>query len=384
MTTFIVLVDIKNIDLFWTASVSAALLAGGTASFYMAALNRFAAASPEPIYLSGVYAGQGAAGAVIAFASFLTIAAGPLAPEFCEHEGPANESNGRVVRNSLRLSLKDEECDPFRVDWSAFAYFAFVSVTLGLCICGFLRLKQSQQGRKRLRGRGSDGSFGCDSLGLADEGNGRDSMQALIEGHVDDISMRRGDGETNGSGGVVEIESYRVGTVIAETKATLVGIFLVFAVTLAVFPSFTAISTSQFKCQPSASRAANDLFVPLLFLAFNMFDLFGRLVAGVYPSENAGRLFWLASLRVLMIPFFFMTRVNGESEAWLSWDGFPFVLMILLGGTNGYLATCIMVVGPRTLPNGNGRDLASTLHLFALTIGLLAGATLSLGLIKLV
>ena len=370
-TTLLVLINLSSVTLFWLASVLASLLAGATVSFYMAALNRFAAASPDPLHLSAVYTGQGVAGAVVSFASFLTIAAAPLAPDFCMKGGGA--SHNRTEGDT------GGDCDAFRVDWSAFSYFAFVCITLALCMCGFLQLKQSRRGSKRRSG--SAGNFSCDSLGLELEGEAAgDSSQALIEAQVGQLSP----GEVGNDEPAMVRQRYSAIAVMRETKLTLGGVFLVFAVTLAVFPSFTAISTSEFKCQPNSSRAANDLFVPLLFLAFNVFDLLGRVVASAYPLENAKLLFWSSAARILMIPFFFMTRVNGEAQAWLSWDGFPFLLLIVLGATNGYLATCIMVVGPRTLPNGYGRDLSSTLHLFALTIGLLAGATLSLGLIKLV
>lgn len=65
--------------------------------------------------------------------------------------------------------------------------------------------------------------------------------------------------------------------IFGKLKWEAFSVWMVFAVTIAVFPALTAlIETGQ-----SCSTFPTALFTPYLFVLFNVFDLIGRTTAGV-------------------------------------------------------------------------------------------------------
>mmetsp|Transcript_6513 Transcript_6513/g.8280 ORF Transcript_6513/g.8280 Transcript_6513/m.8280 type:complete len:247 (+) Transcript_6513:140-880(+) len=160
---------------------------------------------------------------------------------------------------------------------------------------------------------------------------------------------------------------------------SILTVFLVFVATLSVFPSLTAMTISTSKCAEGASRFANDLFTPLLFFIFNAADLLGRIATGRILPQNELLLFVFALLRFLMLPLFFMVPLSDSTiSPTFNSDIFSILLTFVFGGTNGYVCSAVMVLGPQLLANGPDRDFGSTLLLFFLTLGLLTGSLLSL------
>jgi len=100
--------------------------------------------------------------------------------------------------------------------------------------------------------------------------------------------------------------------------------------------------------------------------------------------KNSFTLFVGAVLRFALVPlFFFVPLSSNENEPFVDSDLFTILLTLCFGGTNGYLASAAMTIGPQLLPNGPERDLGSTILLFFLTSGLFSGALTSLLSVKL-
>lgn len=151
------------------------------------------------------------------------------------------------------------------------------------------------------------------------------------------------------------------------------SVFVVFTVTLSVFPGTTSQIVSSRECQPGRSRFfASDIFALFSFVSFNTFDLLGRLAAGLkVVLPNA----WLptASLcRFGFVPLLAICRMNhSRLRDLLAADVFPLIMIPVFGFTNGYLGSLSMMAGSQK------SAWAGTAMVFCLTLGLLAGSSLS-------
>jgi equilibrative nucleoside transporter 1/2/3 len=150
-----------------------------------------------------------------------------------------------------------------------------------------------------------------------------------------------------------------------------------FTITIGLFPSLTVFLESTNKCK-NDSRFSNDLFVPMLFLLFNLFDLVGRLTAGAFkPLFSANKLWIPALIRVIFFPLFLLCKISGSQlPTAFANDFFPMFIMICFAFTNGYVASLCMMLGP-SLTTSKNAALAGTIMVFSLTVGLLCGACTS-------
>jgi uncharacterized integral membrane protein len=155
------------------------------------------------------------------------------------------------------------------------------------------------------------------------------------------------------------------------------SVFFVFTVTIAIFPSLTVLVESTQKCS-SSDRFYNDLFVPFLFLMFNLFDLFGRLAAGSTKCWFTAKNIWMASVaRLIFWPMFLFLNVsNSQIPTLFESDAFPIIFMALMAFTNGYVASNAMMMGA-SIVNPEDSGMAGTIMIFSLTVGLFMGACCS-------
>eukprot|EP00038_Savillea_parva_P003348 m.124289 g.124289 ORF g.124289 m.124289 type:complete len:500 (-) comp11150_c6_seq2:881-2380(-) len=164
------------------------------------------------------------------------------------------------------------------------------------------------------------------------------------------------------------------------------SVFAVFAVTLAVFPSVAVTIVSQH----AGTRYGDRLFVPIYcFVVFNVTDLLGRTLAGrvKWPSESEPfKMKWPTIGRLAFIPLFLMCNVHtGLPSAdhdvdivprVFTSDAVPYILMALLGLSNGYWATLCMMYGPVMVEPKDGERAGSIMLLF-LVLGLGFGSFLA-------
>ena len=81
------------------------------------------------------------------------------------------------------------------------------------------------------------------------------------------------------------------------------SVFFIFVVTIAIFPSLIQHTVSMSQCS-SSNRLYNDLFVPFMFLLFNLFDLAGRIAVGftARPLFNANNVWIPSGARMVFFP----------------------------------------------------------------------------------
>ena len=132
-----------------------------------------------------------------------------------------------------------------------------------------------------------------------------------------------------------------------------------YIITIAIFPSLLIIISSTQKCQlnPSVDRIHNDLFVPILFLLFNIFDFIGRLLAMfAEPLLFTPKNVWIPAVaRIVFIPLFMMCNIQRPSPKQVVFrnDAAPFVLITFFALTSGYIGTCAMMFGASLTKKGD-------------------------------
>jgi hypothetical protein len=172
-----------------------------------------------------------------------------------------------------------------------------------------------------------------------------------------------------------------------------VAVFLTLLCTLTVFPSTVVRLRSEYVCgspaQPYSpadtsattaigSRLNGDLFVPVMFVLFNVSDFLGRILAGfndfgVLP-ESLPR---LALVRFVIVPFLLLCRLSKSSlPLFFASDLFPIFFMVVLGLSNGFLSTLAMVTFP-TMVSPRKVAQAGNVMILSLNVGLLCGAIFS-------
>lgn len=206
----------------------------------------------------------------------------------------------------------------------------------------------------------------------------------------------------------------RISLVQSKVKWDCAAVAFVFVITLSIFPALTSSVQSVYRGTSRSGHSSVDLtspqlFVPFHFFLFNLSDLLGRSLPSLLPStllRKARALFSLSLLRSLFVPLFMACNVVSTSQrtgpishanasvadGWLaqlmqSSDAPFFGLMLLLGFSNGFVSTCIMISGPSRskLVNSKGASegpLAATLLSFWLCVGLAVGSGLSFLTVK--
>lgn len=173
-------------------------------------------------------------------------------------------------------------------------------------------------------------------------------------------------------------ELARIWRVFNLVKAPALSVTFIFTVTIGIFPALVVLIQSTNYCKSSSDRFSNDLFVPFMFVLFNLFDLIGRFLAGTFTLVLDHKNIWIATLaRTIFFPaFMFCNVLDSQLPILFNNDAYPIVFMIFFALSNGYVATACMVIGP-SLVFSQDSSLAGTIMVFSLTLGLLLGACVS-------
>ncbi len=159
-------------------------------------------------------------------------------------------------------------------------------------------------------------------------------------------------------------------------KTPAVSVWFCFVVTIGLFPSITVLIESEKKCI-SDDRFFNDLWIPFMFLLFNLFDLIGRIGAQYIRLFDTSNIWIPVAMRVIYFPLFLLCNVYGSQfKTIFVSDAWPILFMITFALSNGYLASLCMMIAPG-LVNPTDMGITGTLMIFFLTIGLFSGAGMS-------
>lgn len=149
---------------------------------------------------------------------------------------------------------------------------------------------------------------------------------------------------------------------IAKNADYAFAIFVVYTLSLSIFPGFLSEDTGQ--------HHLGSWYAITLIALFNVGDLLGRCIILIKRLRFSSRpgLVIAALSRLVFIPAFYFTAKYG-SQGWM------IMLCLLLGLSNGYLTVSIFVGAPKGYLGPEQNALGNILTLFLL-LGLFAGVTL--------
>lgn len=397
ITTILVTISIGGTSLFWITLIST-FISGLLSAVLSGGLFGMAAVFP-PLYTGALMTGQGLAGVIVSIAYIVSLLSTTDASD-CDQDG--NDDGGST------------SCDPYTTDSSALAYFAVATVVLFTCIGAYIVLRYQAisiyyLGQSKLDQttdelskvpsasgdvafskpliRGDDGevSFSKSRSAFAEEG--RETSSKFAPNHNNSANDYDDSEELIDSGvsssvaedGSLSWEKLKSLLYIVGVPAFTVA--FVFTVTLAVFPSIVEHLYSYREC--SGSRFYDDLFIPFLFLLFNLTDFIGRIVAGFgIVGFLTPKNIWIpAVLRLVFIPLFLFSHVRDTllTTVFVS-DAFTCLWVVLLGLSNGYLGSVSMMMAPGMVKPDDSSTVG-TIMIFCLCFGLLLGSLLSFPLV---
>ncbi|KAJ8568075.1 hypothetical protein K7X08_020797 [Anisodus acutangulus] len=142
------------------------------------------------------------------------------------------------------------------------------------------------------------------------------------------------------------------------------GIFAIYTVTLSIFPGFLAENLE--------SKMLKDWYPILLITVYNVSDFVGKSFTAVYVLKSTGKATWGCAARLLFYPLF-TACLHGPK--WLKSEVSIVFLTTMLGLTNGYLTSVIMILAPKSVPSSEA-EIAAIVLAVSLGMGLVAGSVL--------
>lgn len=161
--------------------------------------------------------------------------------------------------------------------------------------------------------------------------------------------------------------------------------FLVFTITLSVYPGVTVLIESENRA--SGSAWTNVYFVPVVaYLIFSCGDYAGRLAAGYLQRPRHGGWILLFNLiRIAFIPLMLFCNAqprHSNIPVLITKDYYYILIIVLCSLSNGYLANLAVLCAPRLVEH-HERETASSMLTVFIGIGLGLGSSVSLLIVKL-
>ncbi|XP_076910081.1 equilibrative nucleotide transporter 8-like [Bidens hawaiensis] len=142
------------------------------------------------------------------------------------------------------------------------------------------------------------------------------------------------------------------------------GIFVIYTVTLSIFPGFLAENIK--------SNVLKDWYPIMLITTYNIADFGGKSFTAIYVLKSIAKATWACLGRLLLYPLF-TACLHGP--IWLRNEVFVVFLTVVLGFTNGYLTSVIMILAPKSVPPSEA-EMAAVVMALCLGLGLVSGSVL--------
>lgn len=152
--------------------------------------------------------------------------------------------------------------------------------------------------------------------------------------------------------------------VARKIRLPVFGIFMIYMVTLSIFPGFIA--------EDLQSHIFKDWYPILLISVYNVADLMGKCVTAFYVLKSIKTATWASVSRLLFYPLFIVCL---HGPKWLKTEVPMVVLTFLLGLSNGYLTSVLMIVTPKSVAFSES-ELSAILMIMFLGFGLVGGSVL--------
>lgn len=153
--------------------------------------------------------------------------------------------------------------------------------------------------------------------------------------------------------------------IVGSVKWYGIGILLIYIVTLAIFPGYIT--------EDVHSELLKDWYAIILITGYNVFDLVGKVLTSVYLLENSKVAIGGTIARLLFFPLFYGCL---HGPAFFRTEIPVTILTCLLGLSNGYLTSVLMILAPKVVPLQHAETAGILIVLF-LVVGLAAGSIVS-------
>lgn len=154
-------------------------------------------------------------------------------------------------------------------------------------------------------------------------------------------------------------------SIVGRIKWYGLGIVLIYIVTLSIFPGYIT--------EDVHSELLKDWYAIILITGYNIFDLVGKSLTAFYIPENAKVAIWSCAVRLLFFPLFYGCL---HGPAFFRTEIPVTLLTCLLGLTNGYLTSVLMILAPKAVQLQHAETAGIVTVLF-LIIGLAAGSVVA-------
>lgn len=151
----------------------------------------------------------------------------------------------------------------------------------------------------------------------------------------------------------------------SQIKWLATSVAVVYVVTMSIFPGYIT--------EDVHSAFLGDWYPVLLIVAYNISDLAGKTLTSVCMVENQNLMIWGCFGRLVFFPLFY-TVLYGP--AIFREEAIVFLLTAMLGLSNGYMTSLVMIVAPKNVPVLESETAGIIMTLFlvsGLTIGSLLG-----------
>lgn len=155
-------------------------------------------------------------------------------------------------------------------------------------------------------------------------------------------------------------------SVLRKLRWLFMSMVIIYVVTLSIFPGYLSENVK--------SRRLGDWYPVLLITTFNVGDFLGKCLTAIYVLKRSKCkwIVWSCFSRVLFYPLF-MGCVFGPK--WFRKEVPVVLLTLMLGVSNGYLTSVLMIVAPRFVAVEESNIAGIVMSLF-LAIGLVIGSGL--------
>ncbi|KAI7728575.1 hypothetical protein M8C21_001093, partial [Ambrosia artemisiifolia] len=135
---------------------------------------------------------------------------------------------------------------------------------------------------------------------------------------------------------------------------------------------FAGTASSGFLAENIKSKLLKDWYPIMLIAIYNIADFGGKSFTAFYVLNSIAKATWGCLGRLLLYPLF-TACLHGPK--WLKNEVFVVFLTVMLGFTNGYLTSVIMILAPKSVPPLEEERAAIVMALF-LGLGLVSGSAL--------
>ncbi|KAJ9537707.1 hypothetical protein OSB04_030440 [Centaurea solstitialis] len=158
------------------------------------------------------------------------------------------------------------------------------------------------------------------------------------------------------------IETINFWEVVKKIRWLVTSVFLIYVVSLSIFPGYLSENVE--------SKYFKDWYPILLITTFNVGDFLGKCLTAVYVPRGTRGAIWCSMGRVVFYPLF-TGCIRGPR--WMHTEVPVIALTLVLGLTNGYLTSVLMIVAPKSVAIEESEIVGIAMQTF-LVVGLVVGS----------